>query len=285
MERKHMSLAGTWYPDSPGKIKEEIRTFLSGYTAPGDKMFTGGVVPHAGWYFSGSIACRVWASLTAGVDTVVLFGMHMLTHSRPCVLTRGGLATPLGDLPVNESLASALAGRTGASALTPGDFPDENTLEIQLPFVKYFFPDAAIVTAGVPADASKARAMGEVVVDAARELGISIVVVGSTDLTHYGSNFGFTPMGQGSKALDWVTRHNDRMAVDALLARGVDSIVSQGLANHNLCCPGAAAAATAAAVKMGSDTSVEVAYATSYDMSPGTSFVGYAGVLYGKHKV
>jgi AmmeMemoRadiSam system protein B len=206
----------------------------------------------------------------------------MQKDSRPLVLARGEVETPLGNIPVHAPLASRLAGLTGARELLPGNFPDENTLEVQFPLVKHFFPDAAIVAAGVPADASRARAMGEAVVDAAGELGLSVVVVGSTDLTHYGSNFGFTPAGHGPRALDWVTRDNDRKAVDALVGRDPEAIVEQGLQNRNLCCPGAAAAAVSAAVRMGADTSVELAYATSHDRSPGASFVGYAGVLYGR---
>jgi len=120
------------------------------------------------------------------------------------------------------------------------------------------------------------------VVDVARELGLTIKVIGSTDMTHYGSNYGFSPAGTGKIAHDWVRNTNDSRAVKAMVAMDADAILHQGLTNHNLCCPGAAAAAAATAIAMGACRGIELDYATSYEKSPGDSFVGYSGILFQK---
>ena len=64
MKTRRAVFAGSWYPDSPDGCEHEIRNFLKGSTQKrtGTKDFTGGIVPHAGWYFSGKIACEVIAS-------------------------------------------------------------------------------------------------------------------------------------------------------------------------------------------------------------------------------
>jgi AmmeMemoRadiSam system protein B len=106
-------------------------------------------------------------------------------------------------------------------------------------------------------------------------------IIGSTDLTHYGGNYGYTPKGSGEKAVEWVRSHNDRRVVDALLAMNPEKVIDEGLNRQNACCAGAAATAVSAVQKMGARKAKKLAYATSYDKSPGDSFVGYVGVVFG----
>ena len=197
----------------------------------------------------------------------------------PLVMDRGCWETPLGNLPIHGQFASNFAKEIGATPLGPDTFPDENTIELQLPFVKYFFPNAAIVPVGVP-PSSFAGKIGITAVEVAVKLGLAIKVIGSTDMTHYGPNYNFTPQGKGRAALDWVKNINDQEAVKAMVKMDVDAVVSQGLKNHNLCCPGAVAAAIAASRAMGADKGIMLDYTTSHEKSPGDSFVGYSGVVF-----
>ena len=109
-----------------------------------------------------------------------------------------------------------------------------------------------------------------------------VKIIGSTDLTHYGPNYDFSPKGRGPNALEWVRNQNDRRVIQAILEMAPERIIEEGLTHHNACCAGAVAAAVAAARQMGVVTAHEVAYASSYDRSPGESFVGYVGVVMGQ---
>jgi hypothetical protein len=80
--------------------------------------------------------------------------------------------------------------------------------------------------------------------------------------------------------VEWVRRENDRRVIEAMLAMDPNQVMAEGIRNQNACCSGAAAAAVECARRMGASWSKEVAYATSYDKSPGDSFVGYVGVVY-----
>ena len=104
--------------------------------------------------------------------------------------------------------------------------------------------------------------------------------MGSTDLTHYGPNYGFTGHGGGTAAVAWVKEDNDRRFIDAALAMDPDEVIKGGLHRQNACCSGAAAAAIQAARHLGVSRGVLMAYTTSYDKMPGDSFVGYAGIAY-----
>ena len=284
MEKKRTAFAGTWYPDSADACKTEIQKFLNEKSGPAKGRFMAGIVPHAGWVFSGSIACRTIASLVPNgqslpVDTIVLFGAHMHRQSEPFIMTHGAIETPLGDIEVDGNLVDALCDNISVRKRSPGRFVDENTLEVQYPFIKYFFPAAKIVVCGV-APSYFAPIIGTTAVEAAETLNRHIRVIGSTDMTHYGPNFGFTPAGPGRNAVDWVKTENDAAGIEAMKAMEDKAILAQGLDHHNMCCPGAVAATAAAATKMGATNPRLLDYATSIDKNPSDSFVGYTGLLY-----
>jgi AmmeMemoRadiSam system protein B len=282
MMRKKAQFAGSWYPSDAGECQREIEGFIQSTKIP-EGEFVCGIVPHAGWFFSGSIACRVMAALgkRKSPDLVLIFGMHMHGHEAPRVLARGGWETPLGPLDVHEPYVQALSKKVAFELDTPHIFPGDNTIEVQLPLVKYFFPNTAMVPVGIP-PSPVANQIGRSAVEVAVEMGLDMVVVGSTDLTHYGENFGFTPAGTGPGALEWMEKENDAMALDAILSMDGDQILSQGRQRRNMCCAGAVAATVAGARAMGAVRGVTLDYATSFDKSPGTSFVGYTGVLFGQ---
>lgn len=283
MEIKPTAFAGSWYPGTEQECRASILKFSPPEPEPGDHA--GGIVPHAGWVYSGAIACRVIASLAScepSPDTIVLFGAHMHPSSPAFLLESGGVDTPLGPIEADRALAGYMAdalGRETISSLSPSRFPDENTLELQYPFIRHFFPDARILICGVP-PSDLAAGIGRAAVEGALTLGRSIRIIGSTDMTHYGPNFGFEPAGQGTAALDWVKHTNDANAIRALAQMDVPKIIAQGRSNHNMCCAGAAAAAAAACKKTGAAKGVCLDYATSYDTSRSSSFVGYCGMVF-----
>jgi AmmeMemoRadiSam system protein B len=285
MEKKRTAFAGTWYPAAADECKAAIQQFLTDGTGPARGRFVAGIVPHAGWVYSGSIACRTIASLVPSgasrpVETIVLFGAHMHRQSEPFIMTHGAVETPLGDIEVDEDLVNALCDNISIRKRPPGRFVDENTLELQYPFISYFFPEARIVVCGV-APSFFAPIIGTMAVEAADALDRQIRVIGSTDLTHYGPNFGFFPAGSGRNAVEWVKTENDAAAIAAMKAMDDKAIIAQGLDHHNMCCPGAVAATAAAAGKMGATKAQVLAYATSFDTTRSESFVGYTGLLYG----
>lgn len=275
--------AGSWYPDTAADCERAITGFLeaSGVQPPPSRPLVGGIVPHAGWFFSGTIACRVIHALREDPppDVFVLFGMHLHPASAHHIMTEGAWETPFGNLSVQEALAANLARRFAFTVEKPGRYSQDNTIELQLPFIRYFFKGVKIVPIGV-APASSAIEIGTAAVDLGRELGLRVKVLGSTDLTHYGANYGFSPEGSGPEAVRWVRDQNDREIIDTMLAMNPQAVIRTALAHQNACCAGAAAAALAAGIRLGARQADAIAYATSYDKHPGNSFVGYVGIVF-----
>lgn len=281
MEKKKTAFSGSWYPATARECELSIEKFLNEKQGLLKGPFIGGIVPHAGWYFSGSIACRAIASLQSDekIDTIVLFGAHMHKQSEPFILSHGVVETPFGDIEVDTQLADRICDSISIRKRPPAKFPDENTLELQMPFIRYFFPGAKIVVMGV-APSFFASVIGSTAAEEAGRLSRNIRIIGSTDMTHYGPDFGLTTEGSGQKALEWVKNINDRSAIEAMIRMDEEKIISEGLSHQNMCCPGAATATAAAVKKMGAVRAVELDYATSFEKSASASFVGYTGILY-----
>ncbi len=283
VKMRKAAFAGSWYPGTAAECAKEIKGFLEEYDTKtvSQRSLSGGIVPHAGWYFSGSIACNVINCLKdeTSPDVFVIFGMHLHSGSPSYIMTDGAWETPFGGLEIEKTLADELVKKFAFQIETAENYTQDNTIELQLPFLKYFFKDSKIVPIGVP-PAKDAIEIGKAVVEISNQLGLRMKVLGSTDLTHYGSNYGFVTKGRGPKALAWVRNENDRRIIDALLAMDPDTVISEALANHNACCAGAAAATIAAAKQQGIKKAETIAYTTSYDKSPGDSFVGYVGIVF-----
>lgn len=279
--RKAM-FAGSWYPAGADACEQEIQTFLKEKTVdpPLDRT-VGAIVPHAGWTFSGGIACRAIALLQKPPqpETIIIFGAHLAPDSSPCIMAEDAIDTPFGPLSIDTKIAEALVDQFSFETETAHHFSPDNTIELQLPFIKYFFNNAKIVPVGVP-PAPVAEEIGRFVVEAAQQRGLTINIIGSTDLTHYGPNFGLTPYGLGEKAHQQVRDQEDRRIIDRMLAMTPEAVIREALASHNACCAGAAAAAVTAANALGGTKAHLTEYATSYDKHPSDSFVGYAGIVF-----
>ena len=284
MSARKSILAGSWYPAGASECEREIHAFITEFEGIEEKPeteFFGGIVPHAGWYFSGSIACNVIKRLARSPqpDAVVIFGMHLHTSSSNYIMTDGAWETPFGEVEIETALAERLVEKFPFVIETPERYVQDNTIEVQLPFIKYFFKDTPIVPIGVPPTMASLD-IGKAVADISGQSGLSVKVIGSTDLTHYGINYGYSPKGSGHKAREWVEQENDAKMIDAILGMDAYGILKLAREHQNACCSGAIASAITAIKSVGATKAQKLSYATSYDKSPGDSFVGYVGVLF-----
>lgn len=267
-----------WYPGSRSGCESEIAKFIQGVKPlPAGVRPHGGMVPHAGWYFSGRLAARVFYLTAQAIQpqVVCVFGGHLGGNSPPLLVADDAWETPYGNVPLATEFYAPLRARIQVKEEYPGD----NTIEVNLPFVAHFFPRARVLAVRAPQSA-KALELGEAVAAVAQELNQSILFFGSADLTHYGPNYGWAPKGLGPDAVKWVKEVNDKRFLDHILK--LDALGAIGAANEDQssCSAGAPAAAIAAARKMGATKAILVDYYTSYDVLPGESFVGYGGVVF-----
>lgn len=270
----------------PGDCKAQIEHFLKNYTVPkGPVVAVGGIVPHAGWVFSGAVAAKVFKCLSvkASPDTFILLGaVHTWKPRCNSIYSRGSWTTPLGDVKIDEDAANKLLDALAGDVIEDPDAHEgEHSIEVQLPFIKYLCPNAKIVPIAIPPD-ENAHITGKKIGEAVSGMGGKIVVIGTTDLTHYGDTYGFTPFGYGGKAKRQMEESDARIIKLSLMMRS-EEIRSEAQNNHNACGSGALAATVAAAKAMGAEKGFLLQYTTSYDVMPEGEFemaVGYAGILF-----
>jgi AmmeMemoRadiSam system protein B len=280
MRIRKRSLPEGWYPGSKRECVGDIASYMgdTGEEASPPTKLVGGIVPHAGWYFSGRLAARVFAALRGEeADTIVLFGGHLGPRSPACVVMEDEWETPLGNIVIDADFREGVIKELRYVEEPP--YAGDNTIEVQLPLVKYFFPNAKLFAVRSPLSLD-AIELGKKVVEVARRRGAPIVAVGSTDLTHYGPNYGFVPKGRGEGALTWVKEVNDKGFVDRALRMDAAGLIEHAEAEQSACSGGAAASAIAVCQEMGAASGTLLDYYTSYDVMPNDSFVGYAGIVF-----
>jgi hypothetical protein len=213
-------------------------------------------------------------------ELLLLFGTHMAPHSPPHISRVSEFETPLGPLVADEELEAEVGEALGLRP-DPADSPMggiDNTVEVQLPLIKYLLPEVKLVVIGPPAS-TKAIEIGRQAARHARAAGRPFALVGSTDLTHYGRRFNFAPKGYGDEAARWVREENDAAQVERMLALDPEGVLDEAERHSNACVPGAAAAALAGAHELGLSAATLLAYKTSYEIHPDDTFVGYAAVI------
>jgi hypothetical protein len=273
-----------WYPDTAEQTLKEIGEMgglASGFHDPASALAAdarqacAGILPHAGWHFSGRLALEVLSSLARGIDTIVIIGGHLGSTDRIVSAFEDSYDTPLGELKADLGLLEAL--RSGLDIRE--DRERDNTVEVHLPLVRYLAPEALVLGMRAP-PSPLAAALGKAIAEAAAVLGRRVAVAGSTDLTHYGSNYDFSPAGSGAEAQRWVREVNDRRIVQSMLDLDIDLALEGARRERSACSIGGAAAAMRFARESGVSSGKLVGYMTSSDVQPGESFVGYAGIIY-----
>jgi AmmeMemoRadiSam system protein B len=265
-----------WYPQN----QAEISRFLSGF--PREKPSKQGraaAAPHAGWFYSGAIAARAVAALDENAETIAVFGGHLPPGMPPLFALEDGVSTPLGPLPIDTELRDALIKELNGRE----DRRPDNTVEVLLPMVRFFFPKASVLWVRLPAEESSLEA-GRTLARIAAKAGRNICVLGSTDLTHYGDNYSFSPQGRGPKALKWVREVNDRAFIHAVEANDPAAVLERAEKDLSSCSAGAILGAMGFASETGAAPARLLAYGTSADVlddgETPDSFVGYAALAW-----
>jgi AmmeMemoRadiSam system protein B len=207
-------------------------------------------------------------------DSVVVIGGHLHPHDHVKVIECDSFETPLGHLENDFDLWKMVAREI---VLEP-DLARDNTVEVILPLVKHQFPDSRVFCLRAP-PSGKAVDLGRVLASCVKGALTTLVVIGSTDLTHYGPNYGFSPKGLGPNSLEWVREKNDKDFLDAACALDAKAMIRLGVETFSACSAGAAAAAAAFASEFGLRGEL-LGYGTSCDTHPDDSFVGYGAVSY-----
>lgn len=284
------AVAGMFYPGSDQACRRQIQDLLPRNVDASSlpQTICGGIAPHAGWTYSGRVAAQVFAAIAARTqpDVFVLFGA---AHRRPghdaALFPTGAWQTPLGLAHIDAPLAERVLAASSLVRADTSAHEAEHSIEVQVPFIQYLFPQARILPIIVE-PSTKAVEIGRTVATAAQDAGASVVYIGSTDLTHYGPHYGFMPEGPGPHGLAWARQVNDLRIIELIRRMRSDAVVPETAEHYNACGAGAIAATLAACSVCGATQGHLLAHTTSAEVAEtfgqsSTDAVGYAGFIFG----
>jgi AmmeMemoRadiSam system protein B len=259
-------VAGQFYPASPGALKKEITRLA----APAEKKTDalGLVSPHAGYVFSGKVAGSCFSRVKLTKTVVILGPNHTGIGAPFSIMTGGTWQMPLGNVEIDSVLGANVLKGSGYIEEDASAHEYEHSIEVQLPFLQFFLPEVKIVPIVIGGtDFSAYKEIGEAIAKAIKETGQKVLVVASSDMSHYEPR---------EKA-----QEKDKSAIDAMLKLDPEELVKRvNELNITMCGYGPAAAMLCAVKELGAKKAELIKYETSGDVSGDySSVVGYAGIL------
>jgi AmmeMemoRadiSam system protein B len=180
------AVAGQFYSSDPSKLRNEIREFMD-IEAPKEEAI-GVIAPHAGYMYSGAVAGALYNSVVIPGTVLILGPNHHGFGSKAAIYPSGEWLTPLGSSKINDRLSSLVKKNSNFIEEDMAAHHYEHSLEVQLPFLQYINPDVTIVPICIGySDYAVCRELGIGIAMAIREFGNDVLLLASSDMTHYES--------------------------------------------------------------------------------------------------
>jgi hypothetical protein len=226
------------------------------------------ISPHAGYIYSGPVAGAT-ISRTKFKDTFIIIGPNHTGSGKPLsIMTEGTWKTPLGEVEIDSELGKQILANSKYLEEDKTAHLYEHSIEVQLPFLQYFKPDFKLVPIVLAyAGGAVYKEIGKEIAKAVKESGKKVVMIASSDMTHYESQE--SAKKKDTKAIEAILDLNE----DELLKR-VDEF------NISMCGYAPAVSVIVAAKELGATGAELVKYQTSGDTTGDYSaVVGYAGII------
>ncbi len=186
---KEPNVAGAFYPKDARELVSAVRLYLD--NAQGVKMEGRPavlIVPHAGYVYSGPVAAYGFKAVEGKTyDTVVIMGpSHYFPFHGASAYAQGNFRTPLGLLEIDAAAASALlASGKGLIVDEESYFDQEHSIEVELPFLQSVLKPGFKILPVLVGDMNYDECLKLASLLAGLSAGRNMLVVVSTDLSHY----------------------------------------------------------------------------------------------------
>jgi MEMO1 family protein len=258
--------AGKFYPASKKALESEISAMAD--ASADKKNAVAAISPHAGYVYSGPVACKLFSNIRIPDSIIILGPNHTGIGENFAVYKKGIWRTPMGDIEIDEGLADDICGTTELLKNDLSAHMYEHSIEVQLPIMQYFKNDFRIVPIVLGnGDFQQYQQLASTLARAVKNQGRDILIVASSDMTHY------EPQA--------LAETKDKTAIDSMLKLD-EKLLYDVVKKHDITMCGYVPAiiAISAAKQLGAKSAELVMYSTSGDITGDySSVVGYAGIL------
>lgn len=260
------AVAGRFYAAAPERLRNQVEQYIE--KDQPRQLARLLVCPHAGLIYSGPVAGAVYSRVQLP-NTILLIGPnHTGLGPQVSVYGEGGWSMPSGTVPIDHDLAAAVLEQCPLAQSDTEAHQLEHCIEVQLPFLQYFRSDFSIVPVIMMSiELAVCRQLGEAMADAILKLARPVLLIASTDMTHYEP--------------DAVARKKDRWAIDKILSMdpvGLHQVVREK--QISMCGFAPTVAALFATLRLGVKRAQLIKYMTSGETGGDPNqVVGYAGIV------
>lgn len=260
------AVAGRFYPADADSLEKEIKSHIQ---EDQTKIPAIGIVsPHAGFMYSGDVAGAVYSRIEIPQTLIIIGPNHTGQGSPVSLMAERTWSMPFGEVEIDRELACAILKKSRKIVSDDKGHLNEHSLETQLPFLQYFSKDFKIVPiclARVSLDVCEE--VSRAIVSAVKELERKVLIVSSSDMTHYESHESAS--------------EKDRHAIEQVLkrdAKGLYETVHRE--NISMCGVNPVTVMLMCGNRLGATHSELVKYMTSGEVSGDYDHVvGYAGMI------
>lgn len=263
---RRSAVAGSFYAGMRDRLRLQVEDLLPKGVAR--EQAIGVVAPHAGYMYSGRVAGAVYSRVEFPDTFVILGPNHTGLGAGAAVMTYGQWETPLGSVRIDAELGKAILAHSSVLEEDHLGHLREHSIEVQLPFLQYFErPFTFVPICLFSHEYAACQDVGQAVAKAVREGGKRVLLVASTDMSHYISREEATV--------------KDRKAIDAILAldpQGLHRVVrKEGI---SMCGFHPTTAMLVAAKSLGATSADLVMYTDSGEVTRDLNeVVAYAGLV------
>lgn len=276
MERiRSPAVAGSFYPGATHELKRSLEECFAtsplgpqGTRLPSPSLL-GGMVPHAGYVYSGPCAAHFYSKLEDNIGCVIVLGVnHRARGAKAAMSPADYWLTPLGKVKVDQELAEHLKRQTDLVDVNERAHLQEHSIEVQLPFLQSVLADFTLLPLSLSyLSQEECRELGGALAHLYETKATSkrTLLIASSDLSHY-----LSPEE---------TERLDRMALEQVLALDpVGLIETVELEDITMCGIIPTAVMLFAARALGTGKARLLKHCHSGDAVPMREVVGYASV-------
>lgn len=275
------AVAGFFYSYNENELIKQIEELFLSEHGPGitpDPVKNGKynlislISPHAGYMYSGPIAAHGFLYLANDglPDTIIIVGPNHTGLGSGVSIYPGGIwKTPLGKIEIDDELVDEIIKNSNIIDIDETAHLREHSIEVQLPFLQYIYKKAnkqfkLIAIILLMQDINTAMDIGSAMYHAVRKINKKVVVIASTDFTHYEPHE--------------IARRKDKYVIDEILSLNPEGIIKVVYSrNISMCGFGPVAATVYYSKLMGATKAYLLKYGTSGDVTGDlSSVVAYA---------
>jgi MEMO1 family protein len=183
------AVSGKFYPSDPDKLVnliEKLQPDRTDYSPFVNNQILGGIVPHAGYVYSARHAIpffQLIANISPVPDTIVILCPNHYGYGPPLALDNcTHWQTPLGNVEIDQDFYPLLKTDIAHEA-----HQVEHSAEVMLPLLQYFikYPFRILPISMRDQTPAAAQTLARRLQSAGKKLGRKIIVIASSDFSHY----------------------------------------------------------------------------------------------------